>query len=107
MSKKKEKGPHADCPPAVWDGIQWVCNNHGQPQVIERTREAVPTAARPGAKAPVPRPVDTELHSEVAALRVKLAANTDALAVVIGDLEKLRATVAALPAAKAPKAKAG
>ncbi len=93
--KKAAADPHADCPPAVWDGIQWVCNNHGVPEVIQRTREAMRTQARPGAQAPTPRPVDTELHAEVAALGVQLAANSATLSSLIDDVASLQATVAA------------
>jgi hypothetical protein len=111
-AKKKPEDPHAKCPPAVWDGIQWVCNNHGQPEVIERTREAFvkgfPKFPAPGT-APTPRPLDTELRAEVAALGVKLVAAMDAIALLVADVDKLRATVADLPVTfpKPAKGKAG
>ena len=93
----EKKDPHANCPPAVWDGIQWVCNNHGVPEVVPRTREAFATSGRPGGKAPVPRPArDTELAAEVAALGGRLAAAEAA----IDGLTKREAT------GKGPKAKA-
>lgn len=38
MGAKAKKSRHADCPPPIWDGLEWKCTNHLTPEVVEKSR---------------------------------------------------------------------
>lgn len=46
---------HKDCPPAVWDGLRWVCGNHQPAQFVAKTRAAF--VKQEGTRAPRPSPM--------------------------------------------------